>query len=326
MTYLGVIQLFYWINRQKKLVLTYHNIIPDELFDYSPHLGVSHRESIFEKQIQLLRRRFVFVHEEKNMRRCLITFDDGYKNQLEIAARILTRYDLKGVFFISFQSVITGYALTIDKIMMWISYVPASEYKVLNNLIEVNDTNRNIVASMIYKQLIENYKLWNVIEEELNNAFSFENLSIDTELARLRFTPLELNDLEILAEDGHLVGAHSWSHRPLGSLPLEMQEEDFLACKSYSSKYCNSSIFSYPFGGIREVSPLTTQLCEKFGFSTAYMNISTSPAWVDVNTNYTLPRISLPNEKNKYLLDAKLSGLESFCKKIIKRKINDHYN
>ena len=45
MTHLGVIRFFYWLNRRKNVVLTYHNVIPDALFDHSPHLGVSHSET-----------------------------------------------------------------------------------------------------------------------------------------------------------------------------------------------------------------------------------------------------------------------------------------
>ena len=98
MTYLGFIKLFYWLNRNKKIILTYHNIIPNHLFDDSCHLGVSHTESVFKEQIKLIYQRF-----DRNQ--CLITFDDGYKNQLEVAAKILSDHHLQGIFFVSFQSV-----------------------------------------------------------------------------------------------------------------------------------------------------------------------------------------------------------------------------
>jgi len=323
MTYIGVIRLFYWLNLKKKLILTYHNIIPDDLFDHTYHLGVSHSESIFKKQIQLICTRFISNHKGKKMVRCLITFDDGYKNQLEIAARTLSSYHLKGLFFISFQSLTSGRTLIIDKVMMWMSYVPAGEYKIMDNFITIHNSNRHVIASKLYDQLIENYKLWDEIEEELNSAFSFDNLTINPNLIRLRFEPLTSDDLETLVKDGHLVGSHSWSHRPLGRLPLAVQKEDFSKCMSFVNKYCNSLLYSYPFGGVQEVSPLTAKLCAEYGFSAAYMNIPESPEWFDVNTNYTLPRLSLPNESNRYLIDGKLSGFELFCKRIIRTLVRN---
>ncbi|HLB43371.1 MAG TPA: polysaccharide deacetylase family protein [Gammaproteobacteria bacterium] len=317
MTCLGVIKLFYWLNRKKRLILTYHNIIPDDLFDHTYHLGVSHSESIFKNQIKLISRRFSYNLKEKKMFRCVITFDDGYKNQMEIAARILNSYDLKGLFFISFQSLISGRALIIDRVMMWISYVPVGEYNIIGNLTKINDENRSLIASTLYDHLIKNYKLWDEIEENLNNSFEFNRLTIDPHLARLRFKPLTADDLKKLVYEGHLIGAHSWSHRPLSRLPIEIQKEDFLKCRLLVKKHCNSLLYSYPFGGIQEVSPITTKLCEECGFSAAYMNIPEAPLWLDVNADYILPRLSLPNESNKYLINGKLSGFEFFCKKII---------
>lgn len=321
MAYLGVIKFFYWLNCRKEIVLTYHNIIPDEFFDGSCHLGVSHAKSVFESQIQLIKKRFSLRGKEKNRGRCLITFDDGYKNQFEIAAKTLNCHGLQGIFFIAFESLITGQPLIIDKIMMWVSYVPVNNYTVLGKSIMINNFDRSLIASELYNKLTENYELWDVIESELNNAFPFDDLPISSKLVKLRFKPLEPNDLDILAKSEHVVAAHSWSHRPLSILPYEQQKEDFSRCALLAQKYCNSKLYSYPFGGDKEVSQLTAKLCAEHGFSAAYLNIPTSPAWCGVNANYILPRLSLPNEKNKHLLDAKLSGFESFCKKLLKKRV-----
>lgn len=301
----GIIRFFYWINRNKKIVLTYHNVIPDRLFDDSCHLGVSHRELIFEEQVKLIRRRNI---------NCLVTFDDGYKNQLEVVSKILSRYGMQGFFFVSFQSVITGRALVIDKVMMWVSYVPAGCYVLLDEETIIDEVNRSSVASKLYGCLIKDPKLWNSIEQVLDQAFLFNSLVINPNLMRLRFEPFNLEDLEVLRKSGHIVGSHGWSHFPLGTLTPELQKEDFLICASFARQYCNSMLFSYPFGGTEEVLPLTAKLCEEHGFSAAYMNMPKSPTWPDVNKNYILPRMSLPNESNSYILDAKLSGFELFCK------------
>ncbi len=311
MNYLGVIQLFFWLNRKKRLVLTYHNIIPDNLFDESYHLGVSHCESVFKKQIQLIAKRF----NKKKFNRCLITFDDGYKNQSEIASKTLNHYDLTGLFFISFQLLTTGCALTIDRIMMWLSYVPVGEYKIMGHLITLDDHNRSLIGSEIYEQLMANYKLWDEIENELDRAFSFNHLSMNPQLSRLRFEPLTVVDLKTLINAGHSIGTHSWNHRPLSQLPIEVQKEDFLKCSTLVKKYCNSLLYSYPFGSTQEVSPLTAQLCEEYGFHSAYMNVPESPKWLNVKANFIFPRLNLPNESNRYLINAKLSGFEMFCKK-----------
>lgn len=304
---LGVLKLFYWFNRHKKIVLTYHNVIPDLLFDNSIHLGVSHRASVFEHHMMLIK---------KITNDIVITFDDGYKNQYKIAASILEKYDLKGIFFVTARLILTGSTLTIDKITQWISYVPSGSYTIFGTTLLIMENNRDSVVEILYQQLLSDYPLWEKIEDELNNLYLFDDLVINSELKKLRFSPITQDELSRLIGNGHAVAAHGWDHKPLSTLPINMQHHDFTLCKQYAEKYCNSNCYSYPFGTKIEVSPDTMHLCEQHGFSKGYMNTE----WVsDVDEKsacYQLPRLNLPNSSNQYLIHAKLSGFEFFIKKL----------
>lgn len=312
MSKIGIFHLFYFLNRRKETVITYHNIIPDELFDDSVHLGVSHRRSIFENHIQLIQKR-----SQKKKNRFLITFDDGYNNQYTIASKMLEKYKLHGVFFISFKPIIDGLPLVIDIIMQWVSYVPDGNYQIFNSQFSITSKNRQKIVMLLYEKLLKNYQLWNTIEKELNIAYPFEMLIINSTLQELRFKPMKQENLLSLIEAGHIVASHSWDHRPLASLPIEAQEKDFALCKTYARKYCNSDSYSYPYGGVCEVSPKTAALCKKYGFSSGYMNSIFSPNWQHIDSHYQLPRLSLPNDSNIFFIDAKLSGFEFFIKNLL---------
>lgn len=309
MANIGLFYLFYYLNRHKKIVLTYHNIIPDHLFDNSTHLGMSHIESIFENQIRLIKQKVNYEH-------VMITFDDGYKNQYQIASKILEKHGLRGTFFVTFQLIENQTPLTIDTVMQWISYVPAGSYKVIGTQFNITTENRHQIASIIYEKLLSNYTLWDDIEKELDQAFSFNQLKMNSELKRLRFDAMQKSDLLSLISKGHTVAAHSWDHRPLATLPIEIQKQDFLLCKTYAEQYCNSRLYSYPYGTKKEISRDTIRLCKKYNFVSAYTNLPWL-AWKNEEVDYQLPRISLPNYNNSYLLDAKLSGFEFFCKMLI---------
>lgn len=311
MFWTGIFKIFYFINRNTKLVITYHNVIPDDLFDDSVHLGVSHSQSIFKNQIHLIKKRFL----DKNV---LITFDDGYLNQFSIASKILEKIGLKGLFFISFQLIEKQKPLTIDLVTQWVSYVPVGKYKIFDTELMINANTRFQTASILYDKLISNYHLWDQIELELNKTYSFEKLIIDDRLKTLRFQAMQKQDLAELISCGHDIASHAWSHLPLAILPFERQWEDFALCKKYAEKYCNSNLYSYPYGGLAEVSPVSLQLCQEFGFSAAYMNTD-SIVWPTHSINFQLPRVSLPNCDHPYILDAKLSGFEFFCKKMVKK-------
>ena len=144
-------------------------------------------------------------------------------------------------------------------------------------------------------------------------------LLINSDFERLRFSAMSEYDLASLQKNGHTIAAHGWDHKPLSTLPIEMQRHEFMLCKEYSKRLCNSDLYSYPFGTKQEVSFSTVRLCKEYAFSAAYMNNSLVQTFVKEDAQYQLSRLNLPNVKNRYILDAKLSGFEFLIKKILKR-------
>lgn len=311
---LGLFKLFYFLNRNKTIYLTYHHVLPDALFDHQVHLGVSHSESVFEMQMQHIKKRFF----KKNKQRIQITFDDGYQNQYEIASPILKKYQLNGIYFISSALFEKQKTLPVDLMTQWVSYVPAGSYTLFNKNYAITDKNRYFVSGELYNQLLSNSTLWNRLESELNQAFSFDALTVSAEMKRLRFDAMTEAQLSKLKLDGHQIGAHGDDHRPLASLSINQQRADFAVSKQFSEKYCNTLHYSYPYGGKDEVSSETIRLCEEIGFDMAFIN-ATKKISPQSSERFQIPRIALPNTTNVILLDAKLSGFESFCKTLGRR-------
>jgi peptidoglycan/xylan/chitin deacetylase (PgdA/CDA1 family) len=138
-------------------------------------------------------------------------------------------------------------------------------------------------------------------------------------MTRLRFTPLDAAELDTIRSRGHQVGCHSWNHRPLGSLPAAQLKEDFARCKSRRELYANTRLYSYPFGSsIDEVSNETAQECADAGFDGAFINCEAVPALASAPA-YAIPRTSLPNSTDRYMLEAKLSGFERALKRLLRR-------
>lgn len=302
------------MNRNKPLTITYHNVIPDSLFDGSCHLGVSHTESIFNKQIAYLTKRLPL--NSRITPRWTLTFDDGYKNQLEIAAKILNRYNVKGVFFVSFKSFSTGKTLTIDNVLKWFSYAPTASYEQPTGPITLLNENRHEVSSSLYNYLLQNPASWETIEATLNELCKFEDLKIDPQMEHYRFTPFDENDIDTLIAQGHSIASHGWDHRPLGTLDKTAQLDDFQHSSKAAKQYCNSTLFSYPYGGTEEVSHISAQLCQDHGYTAAYMNTEFPPKWPEINHEYLLPRLSLPNTMHVPVIDAKLCGFEQWLKAV----------
>jgi peptidoglycan/xylan/chitin deacetylase (PgdA/CDA1 family) len=314
--WLGVFRLFYAINRNKTVNITYHNILPDDIFDDSIHLGVSHPASVFEAQIIHISKRFsISTDDPEGKGTCRITFDDGYLNQKDIAANILEKHGLNGVFFVPFEPLESGKTLAVDKILQWISYVPSGTHHIFGLNLIVLDRDRASAFQTLYNYLLANAEQWHPLVAELDKVYSFSRLKVAPELVRLRFTPLSVQDLKEMRSSGHRIGCHGWDHRPMATLAPQTVTDELTRCWEKLGGYCNCEEFSYPFGGVTAVSPAVAAACQKAGFSHALMNTSVIPDQFANLSRYAITRLSLSRSCSPHVLDAKLSGFENFLKR-----------
>lgn len=312
----GVFKIFYSLRRRTTLILAYHNVIPDELFDESIHLGTGHRVSEFQRQIALIASRFKIITDfsASGAGKCIITFDDGYANNIG-AAEQLTRLGARGVFFVPVEPVLTGRTLVIDQVLLWFSYVPKGSYVVAGKTISIADDGRAEAFSDFYQWMLAHVERWKTVPESLDASYPLAKLPVPKMLRDIRFRPMNLEELKRLAKDGHLVGCHSWDHRPLAALSDEELCKDFERCESQRWIF-NTNAYCYPFGHPAEVDDRVMCACEAFGYECATMYTFTEGKTVN---RFALPRLSLPPKLSRYSLDAKLSGFESAIKSVLGR-------
>src|ERR1019366_3606901 len=121
--HLGPNRFLRWLHRRHLLIVTYHGVItaPKDPLGYAVHV------TEFEQQIAILSRYFRPISltdlvgaVEKNKklpdRAVLVTFDDGYRNNLTHASPILRRHGVPAVIHVA-----TGYIGT-DRIL-WVEEI-----------------------------------------------------------------------------------------------------------------------------------------------------------------------------------------------------------
>ena len=311
----GLIAFFYLLNWRRSVVLTYHNILPDALFDNTLHLGVSHSASVFARQIEIINARWPISNNQPDQ--CLITFDDGYRNHQEIAAGILEQYNRRGVFFVTLCLSKNGSALWPDQILMWLSYVPNGTYQLLGRSFKIVDfASRERCWSTIWDSIWSDYSLRSNTLRDMNAAYHFEDLTVDEDMKRLRFVGMAADDIQDLVRRGHRVGCHSFSHDILSRISNRELEDEFSRCDAEIGRLYNCDLFSYPFGGSTEVTEREWRACEKSRFGRAFMNVDEVKGTGNDNP-YAIARMSLPNTDDRYVIEAKLSGLEKFLKTLV---------
>lgn len=306
----GFTRLCYLLNRNRKKIIAYHNIIPDRYFDGSLHLDHSMKESSFKAQLGVMKRKFKISTELYNAKDLTLTFDDGYYNQYEIAARIMDKYGIKGYFFCVEDLISKGEPILMDKLQYWISYVKEGTYNLPDfkiQLILEDMESRRKEWEKISKLLIKGVPL-EKIEEAFNNAFSFENIKLNRKFYSLRFKPLTRSSIKIMELAGHKIGAHSAYHRRLSLMSEKELKNDISLCKGALGTIYNTTVFAYPYGSNTDISLRTIEVLKEENFTEA-LSYSSSPLEGALKYNrYFVPRIYMPDIADTASIEFILSG------------------
>lgn len=313
---LRIDNLFYFLNKKSKRIVTFHNVIPQKLLPHGKRIGLVDTEMSFQMKMHEIKRHFYITTDLNDNEGLTITFDDGYCNQYDVAAPLMDGE--KGIIFACgklYDNKKYQGALIVDLLMHWIWLVPNGTYdincpKVLEKRIVVNTTNRGMLWQKVVwpSFLCDNETKGDGLLKALDKAFPIQTVleTCSDEYLKLRLTGFNITEIEAIRNDGWLIGWHTQEHYPLSKLNDEekQQEIDFLAPET--TKFVP---FSYPYGELLSVDSNCIRIARNAGFPCAVSNM---PDLNEMSGKYFLPRITLPD--NKYLLHFELSGVKYFLK------------
>lgn len=267
-------------------------------------------------KIHELGKHFQFTTDISDNKGATITFDDGYRNQYEVAAPLME--NAMGVIFACgklYDNASPSDALVVDLLMHWTWLVPNGEYAIdyptaVVRSIVVDDTNRDMVwqkaiwPSFVKDNKTKGYGLLNA----LNSIVSISSLldKCNKKYLHLRLTGFSSQEIEAIRNKGWLVGWHTHEHFPLSALDKDekLKEIDTLAPAA-----TKAVPLSYPYGEMLSVDNECQEIARNAGYSCAVSNL---PDTNTMSSNYFLPRITLSD--NKYMLHFELSGVKYFIK------------
>ena len=136
-------------NRDKAIVLTYHGILPhfpDDIQRFESRNFVTTAQ--FDEQLQLLLKYYkplkVEDFYEGNRQNIgggfLVTFDDGFRNNLRYAVPILRKYGIQGCFFITTGLIGTKDLLWTEKVTLLVARTRQKEISLVLDQTEKNST------------------------------------------------------------------------------------------------------------------------------------------------------------------------------------------
>ena len=232
---LGLVYLLKFRNRNAAVlvVLNYHNFS-----DYSNYhirrgslLSSGHRAN-FEKQAKWLKKHFklsnpveFYEHSTDKGLQVFLTFDDGYKDNVEIALPVLDKHNLLAAFFIVSSLPDTDQWLWHDKIR----YL----------------TSTTILESAKSELVLKNLN----VGKEPDPLFLKEVKDLESTLPHSRLM-MNWDEIRCLKQHGFIIGSHTHTHSPLKFLSPEKRIEEMnLSRKTIASKLNGDiSFFAYPNG------------------------------------------------------------------------------
>ncbi|MFC2001660.1 polysaccharide deacetylase family protein [Chloroflexota bacterium] len=274
------------------LVITYHYIREIQtgkgIYPITP--------SNFAKQLDLLGEHFRFISlpeliDMKNNRPaltisenlCLITFDDGLREQYETAWPILKKKGIPAVFFVSTQPLLDGQLLRVHKIHYVRSIIKHSVIEDSLSAVfktEYNEIMGNIDPGLIAKIYRYDSESEAYLKYLLNFVLSENDVDKFIEYLYEKYVKLKddtralyLTENQIIELSKHdAIGSHTVSHRPLGKLDLKEAVFELSESKKTLENLTDKRIMAvgYPYGGSAAVTREVAEIAEKSGYEVGF--------------------------------------------------------
>ena len=239
-----------------------------------------------------------------------LTFDDGYRDNYEIAFPLLRYWDVPATIYIT-TGFIEGTALA------WWYGVQAilDQYPIFNVRYEDHQvswpTANRVQKHIAYQAICAKLRTATptVYASIVNNlqqdyAIDFRRISMEQML-----TPEMVR--ELAASDQIELGAHTVAHPVLSTLPLIDARMEMIDSKQRLESLCGQPVhhFAYPYGDRAAVNSTVQTLAEECGFRSAALAYG-GPIYRD-SDRYALPRIPFGGEDSTEDLRVRTSGFRT---------------
>ena len=334
---IGAIAMLEALPRKPQLmVINYHRIGNSTMTNLDP--GVFSTDSNgLDEQIRALRRRFTFISPSEALDvvetrvtpkepLLLLTFDDGYRDNLTQAYPVLASHGIKAIFF-----VVTSY-LESPQVPWWdrlASLVRAIAIRNSSTIVTLPGTKSleispfNLQHSI--KQVLAHFKLCSPSEQqtfELNLRTLAGANNPETQTSDFHgksgagISDLDLMmtwaDVKNLDAAGMTIGAHSHTHRILSSLDKASQHDEIRSSKRILESHLTSQIdfLAFPDGKRETFNSETMREAQDAGFRAAFSFYGGTNLAGDIRP-FDIRRSSIPHHANAVRLRIECARLGS---------------
>lgn len=307
----GALRVAHRFGSPSAVILRYHSVQDDpDKFDLTIGCDSIHATPIFRQQMELLARRFnpvslddvlSFLQGDKKLppRAVAVTFDDGYKDNAEIAAPILNHFGIPGTFYVLVDSVDRSRApwycglrhtFLTSQNRRWKDPAGATR-----DLTSPEGRFKAFIAAAEFCSKSDVSAREQYVQDAAN-SLDPAPFPAESELM------MTWDEVKSLARSGHSVGAHTMTHPNLAHVSAEEARSELTGSKSKLEDELGHKVrhFSYPHPALNpQWNATTLKLTIELGYATA-VTTTCSAVW-SASHPHILPRTYVPREESEFL-------------------------
>lgn len=258
----------------------YHSVQPDPLQNVDSLNGIIHSQSFFRQQMELLARDYHPISLDDlttklrtgtplHPRSVVITFDDGYSDNYEVAMPILNQLGILATFYATVHC-IENRKLPWPSRLRW-AFRRTNLARWMDSHGKVWNLSDSATREKAFLAACDDCcRYTGEMQDEFVSRFEQElNAAVPNPLASLM---MNIDQLKSLVRHGHIVGSHTMSHPNMAHIAEEEAREEFTESKARLESALNSPVkhFSYPCPALSpHWNERTVEQCRVLGYESA---------------------------------------------------------
>jgi peptidoglycan/xylan/chitin deacetylase (PgdA/CDA1 family) len=303
----GLLRPISFCQPKQTVVLTYHRIRPDRRGEESllQDQVFGPTQAAFEQQMKWLKQNFEVLSESELLatvlapkyrgRYAAITFDDGYRDNYDLAYPVLRAHSLPAIFFVCPGLLDARQLGWWDLIAYFIKQSERPSIELFSEVILLEARKEEAIAKL---------NDWMKERPHTATANLMEALSKACEVP---FPDREFQDRQLMtweqvrevSKNGVAVGSHTSTHPVLATLDETSQRRELAESKSALEQKLNSTVrtLAYPVGSYRNFTAATMRIARECGYEAAFSFHSGGNIPGTVNS-FNVRRIAAPDRLN----------------------------
>lgn len=300
--YAGLSRLFYGLKKQKRGIISYHNVLPVKALSPYDTYNVDITADVFEQQLIFLKKHFRVLPIDELLNAeaqgLFLTVDDGMHNNYEILAPILEKHHLTALFAVC-PALIDRQIPYIWRDYLFLLLRQGVNFPILNGLVAINQQTRAFKKYVYDNQVADIYGLIRAFGQRED----MENLDNDP----LRFTCMTWAQIQDLSARGHQIASHTMTHPVLRFLSEAEKRKELQLSKIRIEEKLKRAVdvLVYPYGSMAEIDQATVNVAQDAGYKMALMNVRQHSLAYPA---FTQTRFAFPNSTDRAHLYAIASG------------------